>query len=98
MWTRTSDRWGEKPGNFDTLNTRIIFRSNSKYGIPNLPLYSIEELPEAPGCLLPYNLRVRSAVGYRDAAMHFFLDDYRFELLWSRPVATLSRILQSRIV
>ena len=37
-------------------------------------------------------------MGYADGAMHFFLDDYRFELCWSRPIATLSRVLQARTV
>jgi hypothetical protein len=98
MWTRSSDRWAAKPGSFDTLNCRQLFPSNDKYGIPAVRQPSTQELPEAPSCMIPYNLRVRSQLGYADSAMHFFLDDYRFELVWSKPNLTLSRIKQAWLV
>lgn len=98
MWTRTSDRWKDKPGNFDTLNVKELFESNDKYGIPLLKAPSVEQLSEAPKCIIPYTLRVRSMTGYQDAAMHFFLDDYRFELVWHRPMMTLSRVEKAWLV
>jgi len=98
MWTRTSDRWETKPGSWDTLNMRERFASDNKYGIPNLFAPTIQELPEAPTCLLPYNLRVRSEIGYKDAAMHFFLDDYRFELVWNKPNQAFERISKAWLV
>ena len=95
MWTRTSDRWNSKPGAWDRLNMRYIYPSDNKYGIPTLELHTIEQLPEAPTCLIPYNIRVRSELGYADAAMHFFIDDYRFELAWSHPDQAYQRISKS---
>ncbi len=92
MWTKTSDRWQKKPGSFDKLNMQHIFPSNNKYGIPNLIAPTMIELPEPPTCLIPYNLRVRSELGYSDAAMHFFLDDYRFEFVWTNPTQSFERI------
>ena len=98
MWTRSSERWEDKPGNFDTLNVRELYDSNDKYGIPTLRSPTIAELPEAPNCMIPYTLRVRSEMGYTDAAMHFFLDDYRFELVWHKPIMTLSRVKKAWLV
>jgi hypothetical protein len=95
MWTRTSDRWVKKPGSWDKLNMRNIYPSDSQYGIPTVPAPSILELPEPPTCLIPYNLRVRSEMGYKDAAMHFFLDDYRFEFVWDKPIQSWERISKS---
>lgn len=92
MWTRTSDRWSSKPGAWDRLNMRYIYPSSNKYGIPDLKAPTIRELPEPPTCLIPYNIRVRSQLGYADAAIHFFIDDYRFELAWSNPEQAFQRI------
>jgi hypothetical protein len=92
MWTKTSDRWNSKPGAWDRLNMSSIYPSSNKYGIPDLKAPTIQELPEPPTCLIPYNIRVRSQLGYADAAMHFFIDDYRFELAWSHPEQAFQRI------
>ncbi len=92
MWTRTSDRWNSKPGAWDRLNMSHIFPSSSKYGIPDLIAPTVQELPEPPTCLIPYNIRVRSELGYADAAIHFFIDDYRFELAWSHPEQAFQRV------
>lgn len=94
-WTRTSDRWNSKPGAWDRLNMRYIYPSSNKYGIPDLEPPTIEELPEPPICLIPYNIRVRSDLGYADAALHFFIDDYRFELAWSHPEQAFQRVSKS---
>lgn len=95
MWTRTSDRWSSKPGSWDKLNMSYLYDAKSKYGIPDLKAPTKEELPEPPTCLIPYNLRVRSEIGYSDAAMHFFLDDYRFEFVWSNPNQAWERIAKA---
>lgn len=98
MWTRTSDRWNVKPGSWDKLNMQYQFPSSNKYGIPDLIAPSLIELPEPPTCLIPYNIRVRSEMGYVDAAMHFFMDDYRFELAWSNPNQVLLRVKKAWLV
>jgi hypothetical protein len=92
MWTRTSDRWQTVPGGWDKLNMQHRYPADNKYNIPDLKAPTTTELPEPPLCLIPYNIRVRAENGYADAAMHFFLDDYRFEFVWSNPKQSFLRI------
>jgi len=85
--TRSSQHWHSKPGSFDVLHTDQLFpaRDNS-YGIPSLPH---APLSYRPAWLAPYYTRIRSVSGIEEGAVHFFLDDYRFETVWSRPQKTL---------
>lgn len=85
--TRSSDNWAELPGSFDTLNTRLIFPSDNIFGIPELKTNAAITLPQ---WLIPYRTRVRNPTKARQGAVHFFLDDFRFEVVWSRPYKTLS--------
>lgn len=94
--TRSSHRWAQMPGNWDRLNCRALFPGDNAWGIPDLP--AADWLPAR---LVAYTARreiehastgttstAGSAVG---AAVHFFLDDYRFETVWSKPERGLSR-------
>lgn len=85
--TRSSHRWAELPGNFDRLNCRAIFASDNEWGIPSLPAAHW-----SPDRLVAYNSRNDVAKAGTDAAVHFFLDDYRFETVWTKPERGLSRI------
>ena len=93
MWTRTSSNWSSLPGYFDRHNTFEIFESTNEYGIPNL----INTNPPIPDNLVPYNIRVRSELGYKGLGIHFFLDDYRFEGVWVKPESCLERIKAAEI-
>ncbi|GGL16414.1 DUF4417 domain-containing protein [Mangrovihabitans endophyticus] len=84
--TRSSHRWAQMPGNWDRLNTRALFPSSNEWGIPDLPATGCE-----PARLLPYNARHAIAAARPGDAVHFFLDDYRFETVWSKPERGLSR-------
>lgn len=84
--TRTSHRWQSVPGSFDVLHTQQLFPANNRYGIPELGHTSLEEIP---GWLVPYRQRIRANKPLDDGAVHFFLDDYRFETVWNRPVKAL---------
>lgn len=84
--TRTSHRWAQMPGNWDRLNTRALFGSTNEWGIPDLPAATGE-----PARLLPYNDRHATATARPGDAIHFFLDDYRFETVWTKPERGLSR-------
>lgn len=84
--TRSSHRWAEMPGGFDRLNTRALFPSSNQWGIPDLPAATGE-----PARLLPYNARHAIAAARPGDAVHFFLDDYRFETVWTKPERGLSR-------
>ncbi|MGH2535820.1 MAG: DUF4417 domain-containing protein, partial [Candidatus Promineifilaceae bacterium] len=89
MTTRTSHRWASKPGSFDTLHAAQLFPSTNRYGIPDL-------LHTAAGCipawLVPYRTRIRANEPPDDGAVHFFLEEYRFETVWSRPVKALEAL------
>lgn len=89
--TKTSHRWSEMPGNWDRLNTRALFASDNVWGIPTLPAATF-----IPARLVAYTARAettRAAAGEDGptAAVHFFLDDYRFETVWTKPERGVSR-------
>jgi hypothetical protein len=84
--TRSSHRWGEVPGGFDRLNCRALFPTDNRWGIPALPSASLE-----PARLVSYTDRHAIAKADTGTALHFFLDDYRFEAVWTTPGRALSR-------
>lgn len=85
--TKTSHRWGELPGAFDRMNLRALYPSSNDWGIPDLPCAQ-----RSPARLLSYTDRHRIATASADDAVHFFLDDYRFEIVWAKPERGLTRI------
>jgi len=85
--TRSSHRWKEPPGNFDTLNCRAIYPSTNEWGIPD-----VDGAQWIPARLVSYSSRAEIAKAGPDDAVHFFLDDYRFETVWTKPERGLSRI------
>lgn len=87
--TRTSQNWGELPGNFDKLNLHAMYPSGNEWGIPDLPVATF-----VPDKLVAYNDRYGTSIPSRSAAVHFFLDDYRFETMWTKPLRGLSRVLR----
>jgi len=93
MITRTSDNWTTLPGYFDRHNLFEIFDSSNSYGIPDLNYQEITP----PENLVPYNIRVRSELGYRGLGIHFFLDDYRFEQVWVKPEAGIERVRAAEV-
>lgn len=87
--TRTSANWSDQPGKFDVLNLRMTFPSSSPHDIPDLQ----------PSEFVPANLAAWNMPRHRDyaaisrGALHFFLDDYRFETAWASPERLLPRVL-----
>ena len=89
MSTRSIKNWESTPGNIDCLNTEYLFEITNNYGIPNI-------LPEKeiPKDLIMYGTEVRRSYAQtRGKTVHFFLDDYKFEPLWNKPIKTLQPIL-----
>ena len=88
--TRSSANWRSMPGNWDALNCRALFPSDNPWGIPDLPASTHQ-----PARLVPYNARHQIASSHQDsdAAVHYFLDDYRFQVLWYKPNRGLLRPL-----
>ncbi|MHB8750630.1 MAG: DUF4417 domain-containing protein [Aggregatilineales bacterium] len=71
------------PGSFDALHALERFPDDGNpFGIPRLVH---APLSYTPARLIAYRTRVRTTLGTAGAALHFFLDDYRFETVWSRP-------------
>lgn len=75
------------PGNWDRLNTRALFASDNQWGIPTLP--ATHWVPQK---LVAYNDRWGTDTAPPESAVHFFLDDYRFETVWTKPQRPLSRL------
>lgn len=80
--TRTSHRWKQLPGSFDVLHATHLFPSDNHWGIPKMQHTSANCIPE---WLVPYRQQVRTNRSLETGAVHFFLDDYRFESVWHRP-------------
>lgn len=72
----------------DVLNLRLTFPSSTASEIPDL----------APSGFVPENIAAWNMPRHRDfaavsgGALHFFLDDYRFETVWSAPERLLDRV------
>lgn len=92
--TRSSHNWKTIPGSFDALHTSHIFPTDSNPW--NLPLLPHAPITYTPAWLVPYRTRVRSKDGTAGGAVHFFLDDYRFESVWSRPQKSLQALCRYR--
>ena len=82
MTTRSSLNWQSTPGSLDKTKAAQTFPSSNRYGIPDLQPVPLSKLPL---WLAPYRTRIRSNEPTDDGAIHFFLDDYRFESVWSAP-------------
>ncbi|MHB8624593.1 MAG: DUF4417 domain-containing protein [Aggregatilineales bacterium] len=94
MQTRTSRNWRMKPGGFDALHTEQLFPTDGNpYDIPAVPHAPLSYTPE---WLTPYRTRIRAGQGMAGGAVHFFLDDYRFETTWSRPNKALQYLRDFR--
>lgn len=87
--TRSMRNWESTPGNIDKLNTDIIFPSDNIYGIPE-----IKREDFIPDDLIMYGTEVRRSYAQtKGKTVHFFLDDYKFEPLWNKPIKTLQPII-----
>lgn len=91
MSTRSSANWTSEPGSFDTTKSALQFPSSNCWGIPELAPVPHSKRPQY---LIPYRQRIRSDVRPDDGAVHFFLDDYRFESTWSAPDKALRYLSQ----
>lgn len=88
--TKSSDRWASTPAKMDTLNMRVTFDSDSEWGIPSLEPCLFE-----PSMLAAWHSpQQRCVAATKGGALHFFLDDYRFERVWSSPEGTYERVAE----
>lgn len=87
-FVRSSEDWQKLPGNFDSLHTGQLFEADNALGLPVIG----NSGPVCPARLHPYNIRTRSGENLARSAVHFFLDDYQFEISWNRPARALSYV------
>jgi hypothetical protein len=88
--------WQCKPGSFDVLNASRLFETDNALGIPSLKHTPLSAVPD---WLVAYRTRVRSPqFDFSRAAVHFFLDDYRFETVWARPRRALEHLSRYQIL
>ncbi len=88
--TRSSDNWKARPGSFDALHADWIFPSDGNAW--DIPLLRHAPISCTPAWMVPYRTRLRGANTSAGGAVHFFLDDYRFESVWSRPLKAFQAI------
>ena len=98
MNVRTELRKSNPQGSVDALNTArglgLAFDSEGGLGIPSIP-----PLPPGtalPDVLIPHKTRLNDQLSLEDepftSAVHFFLEDYRFEAVWSTPLKGISYV------
>ncbi len=87
--------WEKRPGNWDTLNFSQVFPSDNDYGIP-----TIAKNGYMPSTLIAWGSRLKLLEVQEDSntAVHFFLDDYRFESLWRNPERNIDALTRIGLV
>lgn len=82
--TKSSHRWAVPPYNHDRLHGDMIFLSENRWGLPDLPAVDC-----VPVRLIAFS---DSRGSPEPGVVHFFLDDYRFETVWTSPFRSLARL------
>ena len=89
--TRSSRNWQQRPGGFDALHIRRRhYPASNPWGFPDL--LPQDFIPPDRLRLLSYRKRDDSGQHHAAAFCHFFLDDYRFESVWTQPDTALNRL------
>ena len=79
--TKSSENWkANKSGDLNKLNTNFLFETDNKYGLPVVTSDDID----VEG-LIPFHMCKKKLETDKNKAVHFFLDDYKFEPIWSSP-------------
>ena len=80
---KSENNWkAHKSGDLNKLNTNILFETDNEFGFP---LVSTSKEFEARDGLIAFNLSKNRQADNMFKAVHFFLDDYKFEQIWTRP-------------
>jgi hypothetical protein len=100
MATKTSDNWKSKPGSFDIAKIDYQLYSDNEFGFPELRT-SEKALNNPPATLVDYRTArdlPDNHPALKGAALSFFIDDYRFEMVWNQPNRTLPTFLRADTV
>lgn len=79
--TKTSEKWKRKSGEMDKLNTSCLFETEDIYGFPEVETSENFRAEDLEG----FHLAKNTSKYNKRNAVHFFLDDYKFEQIWTRP-------------
>jgi len=77
----------------DSLHLCRLYPSTNTYGIPDLPLATPAIIPDA---LIAYREQNKPTPLLKNPAVHFYLDDYRFNSVWSKPWRSADAINDKR--
>jgi len=66
----------------DQLHMSRIYPSHNRWGIPDLPAVSTADIPDY---LVAFKTRLRNGQDPQRYAVHYYMDDYRFASVWSKP-------------
>lgn len=81
LLTKTSEKWeGKATSDLYKLNQHCMFVTDNEYGLP-----IVESSNFTPTELIPFHLCKKMLKGDKHKTVHFFLDDYKFECVWSKP-------------
>jgi len=86
--------WAKLPGGWDALHALERFPSSNRFGIPDV--HRLEVDLDRDLRLMSYLTRDDTGLQHRERIAHTFLDDYRIERLWNRPLASWTRIRRFR--
>lgn len=80
--SKTSEKWKGKSGDTNKLNTDWLFDTDNEFGFP-----VVASSPDFKAAdLIPFHIaKTEKRRKDEDRAVHFFIDDYKFEQVWSRP-------------
>lgn len=82
LLTKTQNSWvSNKSGELNKLNTDYLFETDNKFGFPEVATSEEFFANDLIGFHLSKNPKEMSP----SKAVHFFLDDYKFEQIWTRP-------------
>lgn len=92
---RNAGQWRTPPRNRVKLQSLWCFESDNEWGIPVVPPVPLSAVPAR---LVPYRSQVQCEAEREQWAIHFFLDDYRFESVWSYPERALQVLSGWKVV
>ena len=92
---RSSGQGQTPPVKRTKLQSMWLFESDNRWGIPVVPPVPLSAVP---GRLVPYRTPVGGEAEREQWAVHFFLDDYRFESVWTYPERALGVLSGWKVV
>lgn len=79
--TKSSEKWQTNGSSeLNKLNTFCLFETDNEFGFPEVTSNEF-----TPTELIPFHMCKKQLKGDKEKGVHFFLDDYKFEQVWTSP-------------